>query len=155
MSKSPRAFAAVLGLMLLLVAAAASAHGLLVSVRGDGATVSGKVYYSNGTPGLGEWVQLIDLSHPAMPPQGVNAGTDGSFRFAGIPGRRYRIVVAGEEGHSVTSELSLTDGARGRFIDKDAPAKQGWTTPPAWLVIGGLLLLSIIPAVWLRRRGKR
>ncbi|MDQ3039041.1 MAG: carboxypeptidase-like regulatory domain-containing protein [Pseudomonadota bacterium] len=144
-----------MGMWMLLLTASAFAHGLLVKVRGEGNTVSGTVYYSNGTPGAGEWVQLTDLSHPAMPPQGVNAGPDGSFRFVGIQERRYRIVVAGEEGHSVTSELTLTEGARGQFVDDDAPAKRGWTTPPAWLVIGGLLLLSIIPAVWLRRRGKR
>ena len=140
---------------MLLLTTSAFAHGLLVKVRGEGNAVSGTVYYSNGTPGAGEWVQLTDLTHPAMPLQGINAGPDGGFRFTGIKGRQYRIVVAAEEGHSVTSELTLTEGARGQFIDDDAPAKQGWSTPPAWLVIGGVLLLSTIPAVWLRRRVKR
>ncbi len=143
------------GMLMLLLAAPALAHGLLVKVRGEDNAISGTVYYSNGTPGAGEWVQLTDLTHPTVPPQGINAGPDGSFRFVGVPGRQYRVVVQGDEGHSVTSELTLAAGARGQFVDDDAPTTSSWTTPPAWLVIGGLLLLSIIPAVWLRRRGKR
>ncbi len=154
--RAPRTISAVSSLLLWLVAAAASAHGLLVSVRGDGSTVSGTLYYSSGAPAAGEWVEMFDLSVPATPSQGVNAGQDGSFRFEGVEGRRYRIVGSGEEGHSVTSELTLTANSRGQFVEDDAVAEEpGWSTPPAWMVIGGLLLLSIVPAAWLRRRKDR
>jgi hypothetical protein len=67
----------------------------------------------------------------------------------------FRILVGAEEGHPVRSELTLTANARGRFVDDDVPAEPGRKTPPAWLVIGGLLLASVIPALWFRRRGKR
>lgn len=153
--KMPRGLDMAAGLLLWLVAATASAHGLLISVRGDGSTVSGTVYYSNGTAGAGEWVEMYDLNRPGAPPLGTNAGPDGGFRFPGLEGGRYRLLVSGEEGHSVESEITLTAGARGQFVDRDAPVEQGWTWPPAWLVIGGLLLASVIPALWFRRRGKR
>ncbi len=153
--KMPGAIVTAAGLLLWLVAASASAHGLLISVRGDGSTVSGTVYYSNGTPGAGEWVEMYDLNRTEAPPLGANAGPDGGFDFPGVEGGRYRILVSGEEGHSVESEITLSAGARGQFVDRDAPVEQGWTWPPAWLVIGGLLLASVIPALWFRRRGKR
>ncbi len=154
--KTPHALVMAAGLLLwLVVAASASAHGLLVSVRGDGSTVSGTAYYSNGMAGAGEWVEMYDLTRPDAPPLAAQAGPDGGFSFPGVEGGRYRIVVSGEEGHSVESEITLTAGARGQFVDRDAPAEPGRKTPPAWLVIGGLLLASVIPALWLRRRDKR
>ncbi len=152
--KMHRVIATAAGMLLWLVTVSAFAHGLLVSVRGDGSTVRGTVYYSNGTPGAGEWVEMYDLIRPSAPPLGINAGPDGGFSFPAVEGGRYRILVSGEEGHSVESEITLTAGARGKFVDRDAPVEQGWTWPPAWMVIGGLLLASVIPALWFRRRGK-
>lgn len=141
----------------LIASQAVLAHGLLVSVRGDDSSVSGRVYYSNGDPGAGEWVQLFDLVESATPPLGINTSSDGSFRFPGVAGRRYRVSVTGEEGHAVDSEITLGPNARGRFVERDPSgdaqkaASPLWP-PPAWAVIGGVLLLSMIPALWLRLR---
>lgn len=138
----------------------ATAHGLLVSVRGDATSVSGRVYYSNGDPGAGEWVQLLDLTQPGEPPIAMNAGKDGGFRFPAVDGRRYRISVTGEEGHTVDSEITTGIDARGRFVEREQAAsgiaeKHALWPPPAWAVIGGILLLSLIPAAWLRLKSRR
>ena len=148
-----RAMLAV-GLIWALAAAPALAHGLLISVRGDGKSVSGTLYYSNGKPGAGEWVEMFDQAQPAAKPQAMATLADGSFRFQGIAGHSYRIVASGEEGHSVESRIVLGEQTRGQFVDTDptAPPKPGFRLPPAWALLGGVLELSILPALWLRRR---
>ena len=146
--------------VVLFSAQSAIAHGLLISVRGDESSVSGRVYYSSGEPGAGEWVQLFDLTTPSAQPLGINADSEGNFRFVGSNGHRYRISVTGEEGHAVDSEITLSADARGRFVEREdagAAAARPFWPPPAWAVIGGVLVLSLIPAFWmrLRRRGSR
>lgn len=137
-------------------APAAFAHGLLISVRGDGPAVTGRIYYSDGEPGAGEWVQLFDLTQPKVASLSMASGADGSFRFRGTEGHRYRVTATGDEGHVVDSEITLAPGARGRFVESKIerlePMGDGLTMPPAWAVLGGLLLLSMIPAIWFRRR---
>ena len=149
----PRALV-LTALLAWLMASPAQAHGLLVKVRGQGEAVTGTVYYSDGRPGAGEWVQMFDVAQPAAAAASMNTGPDGGFRFAGVVGHRYRIVVTGEEGHSVESVITLGGQARGTFVDTDAPTadESGPSAPPAWALIGGLLALSILPALWLRRR---
>lgn len=154
-----RLFLAILAAISLwtVSASGALAHGLLVSVRGDGETVAGRVYYSNGEPGVGEWVEMQDLTDPAAAPvPGVSVGPDGAFSFAGRPGHSYRVTVTGDEGHQVRSDITLAPDARGRFVEDAADAAVGeggaGGLPPAWMLIGGLLMLSLIPAWWLRRR---
>lgn len=141
----------------LAAAPLALAHGLLVSVRGDGQTISGRVYYSNGEPGAGEWVQLSDLTQARGENQGMAAGPDGAFSFAGVQGHSYRVTVTGEEGHSIQSDITLAPEARGRFVEQpdDAAAADAGGLPPAWALLGGLLVASLIPALWLRSRGRR
>ncbi|MDZ4375990.1 MAG: hypothetical protein U1C74_31815 [Phenylobacterium sp.] len=143
------------GLVAAFVATSALAHGLLVSVRADGETVTGKVYYSNGKAGAGEWVEMADLAQPAAKPQGMAAGPEGEFRFSGVEGRRYRVSVIGDEGHRVDSDIELLPKARGKFVEVDpTPAEPESSAPPAWAVLGGLLLVSLIPALWLRHRAR-
>jgi len=138
-----------------LVATAASAHGLLVQLRSDGQSVSGTVYFSDGQPGAGEWVQMHDLTSPSAAVKSINAGPDGGFRFPASPGHRYRVSVSGDEGHTVDSEIVAEPAARGRFIERYtavAATDGGPSLPPAWALIAGLLLLSAVPAWFLKRR---
>ena len=141
----------------LLSVPAALAHGLLVSVRGEGDTVTGRFYYSNGEPGVGEWVQISDLAAPDWQGPGMTVGADGAFSFPGEPGRSYRVTVSGEEGHSVQSDITLAEGARGQFVEQadDIAADPERGLPPAWALLGGLMALSLIPAAWLRLRARR
>lgn len=113
--KSRRMIAAAL--LWALSIAPAQAHGLLVHVRSDGAGVAGSVRYSNGQPGAGTWVQMFDLTEPGAAPQSMAVGADGSFRLPGTVGHRYRIVVAGDEGHAVESRIVLGVQAHGETVD--------------------------------------
>ena len=137
----------------LTMAVPALAHGFLVSVRGEGTVISGRVYYSDGAPGAGEFVELRDLTDGAQPARSGTTDTAGTFRFDGVAGHRYALIAHGEEGHTTEMEITLRAGERGRLVDAPAPAGLPWP-PPAWAVIGAVLLLSTIPALWLRRRGR-
>lgn len=158
-SQSSRRNGAVISLVLwAAMAPVALAHGLLISVRGEGAQVTGKIYYSNGQAGAGEWVQLFDLTEPGAKPLAMASSPDGSFRFAGAAGHRYRVTASGDEGHVVDSEITLAPGARGRFVERQSDVAAigggGFKAPPAWALLGGLLALSMIPALWWRSRSQ-
>ena len=143
---------ALLGMVLLPMPLLA--HGLLVSIHGDGRFISGKVYYSDGEIGAGQYAELTDLDAPGTKPQISKTDASGAFRFPGIPGHHYRFLTEGEEGHTTEMRIVLADGAKGNFIDHDAPAP-GWHMPPAWAVIGGLLLLISIPVAVRRANSRR
>lgn len=150
------ALAVLLTLLALASAAPAFAHGLLVQVRGEASAVTGRVYYSDGAPGAGEFVELRDLTEPARPVLSGATDPQGGFRFPGVPGHAYAVVVHGEEGHTTEMRLTLASGERGRLVDTPTPASAegGFAWPPAWMLIGALLLLSTLPALWLRMRGR-
>lgn len=139
---------------LMLSAAPAFAHGLLMKLAGDGPTIVGELYYSNGRKAAGEWIEVVDLADPQGPPITRQTGEDGGFRVPGGAGRTYRVTASGEEGHTVAMELALTPKAKPQLADEAAKA-QATKPPPAWMLIGGLLLLSIIPALWLQRRSPK
>jgi hypothetical protein len=65
---------------------------------------------------------------------------------------RYRISAYAAEGPGVDIEIDATADARPQLIEKEAAAgEQSWL-PPAWAVIGLLLLASMVPVVISRRR---
>jgi hypothetical protein len=139
----------------LSLAAPAFAHGLLVSARSDGDTVAGRVYYSDGAPGAGEYVEFRDLTDPARPARTAAADATGGFRFPGVPGHRYAVIAHGEEGHTTELQVELRAGERARLSDAAPADAAGLSLPPAWMLIGALLLLSTVPALWLRARRNR
>jgi Carboxypeptidase regulatory-like domain len=59
-------------------------------IRGDGATVEGKVT-SDGKPGLGAWVYLIPKTGDAMSFKFGFGGQDGHYQITGVPPGDYRI----------------------------------------------------------------
>ncbi len=91
----------------MLLVAPAFAHGLMLSVTADGATARGTISYSDGTPAAGEWVQLFDLTRPDTPTQQTTTAVDGTFSLPGAAGREYRIVVMGQESHTLEKQLRL------------------------------------------------
>ena len=138
---------------LLAGAAPASAHGLLMTANADGASVAGRVYYSDGTSGADQSVELRDLTQPGSKPLWINTDAQGAYRFAVTPGHRYAVVAHGEEGHTTEMQLTVGSGEHGRLVDQ--PTTSGAWPPPAWAVIGGLLLISALAALVIRWRGRR
>lgn len=136
--------------VLLAAAAPAWAHGLLMTAEADGAAVTGRVYYSDGTSGAGQSIELRDLSQTDVRPVWINTDAKGTYRFAATPGHRYAVVAHGEEGHMTEIQLTVGSGENGRLVDQ--PDVDGAALPPAWAVIGGLLLLSVVVAIGVRFR---
>jgi hypothetical protein len=139
--------------VLLALAGPARAHGLLMKLRAEGSAIVGEVYYSSGRKAVGEWIEVQDLGQPDASLRTLQTDATGEFRVTGEAGRSYRVTARGEEGHSVTMDLSLAPEARPTLVEDpgEAPQETGWR-PPAFAIIGGLLILSIIPALLLRRR---
>jgi hypothetical protein len=143
--------AAVIALLLSLTGAA-FAHGLLLDAKSDGASIEGTLYYTNGDFGATQSVVLSDLEVEGKEPVSVTTDAQGNFRFPVTANRRYRIAAYGDEGHSVELILVAKVGARPQLIgDEQAASEETWI-PPAWAVIGGALLLSLIPAFLIGRR---
>lgn len=152
-----RKFAQGVALVLSLICAAipVHAHGLLMKLRAEGARVAGEVYYSNGTKASGEWVEVRSLTDHEAAPQTLQTDAEGRFSAPGIQGHRYLLVATGEEGHSIEMEIMLAPGARGKLLENGVPVEPAGEEYPAWAIIGGLLLLSAWPALWLQRRRAR
>jgi hypothetical protein len=130
----------------------ASAHGLLLNAEFDGRDIAGTAYYTNGERAAHEAVALVDLSRPHAEPRASSSDARGNFRFPATVGQRYRVTVYGEEGHSVEIELAALERARPTLIEHAVANEEGGFAAPAWAVIGGALLLSLIPAGWARHR---
>ena len=139
----------LLALPLFVLAVPALAHGLLVSVEAQAGRIDGRVYYSDGAPGAGEYVELKRSAEAREPIASAITDVDGRFSFS-TQGGPHVIVAHGEEGH--LTEISVEDGERGRLIERDEAEQvdDGAGLPPAWLLIGALLALSMIRAVWFK-----
>lgn len=140
--------------LVFLLPGLAAAHGLLLDAKHVGDHIEGTVYYSNGELAVRESVELLDLATPNA--AAVVADTDdaGKFSFPVTEGHRYRISAYAAEGHGVDVEIEAVANARPTLIENEAAAaaEQSWM-PPAWAVIGFLLLASLVPVVISRRRG--
>jgi hypothetical protein len=148
--------AAIVMLCLMAFAHPAMAHGLLMKLRGEGRAINGELYYSNGKAAGGEWVEITDLT-AVNGPINVQTSPKGAFTAQGMPGHRYQVKASAEENHQIVMELVLEGEARGRMVETDpqAAAEQDAAKGgvPAWAMIGGILLLSTIPAaLWRRSR---
>jgi len=141
--------AAVAAAIAIGLAMPALAHGLLMKLDGAETALSGELYYSNGTRAAGEWIEVFGEAKPGIALHTIQTDAEGSFRAVGEPGHVYLVKATGEEGHSVEMRITLAPKARGETIETAAPEEGGL---PAWAVIGGILLLSAIPALYLRRR---
>ncbi|HEY0686053.1 MAG TPA: carboxypeptidase-like regulatory domain-containing protein [Steroidobacter sp.] len=142
-----------LACLVLLLPCLAFAHGLLLDAKHVGDRIEGTVYYSNGELAVRESVELMDLSTPNATAVAGETDDNGKFSFPVASGHRYRVSAYAAEGHGVDIEIEAVADARPRLIETDAAAaeEQSWL-PPAWAVIGLLLLASIVPVVIARRR---
>ena len=139
--------------VVLLLPCLAVAHGLLLDAKHVGDHIEGTVYYSNGELAVRESVELLDLSTPNGTAVAAETDDAGKFSFPVLAGHRYRISAYAAEGHGVDIEIEAVADARPRLIETEATAnqEQSWL-PPAWAVIGLLLLVSMVPVAFARRR---
>jgi hypothetical protein len=123
------------------------AHGLLLRLENTNTAVAGVAYYTNGAIAAGEYVELVDLdAPPGAVPVGTPTDAAGGFRFAARAGGRYRLLAHGDEGHVTELEFTLGEAKAPRLVDGDEES----AGPPAWAVIGGVLVLAT-GALLLRR----
>ncbi len=134
-----------LAISLLILAAPASvlAHGMDVLVSQAEDTIRGQVIYSDGRPGVGDYISIENLSDPQLAELSATTDAEGRFAVTGILGHQYSITAHGEEGHTVQTTLTL--GEAGAV---------GGGSVPFYVIVGILLLLSIIPARYLARRSR-
>jgi hypothetical protein len=135
----------------LLLPCLAFAHGLLLDAKHVGDRIEGTVYYTNGELAVREAVELLDLSSPGSAVVAGETDDSGKFNFPVTAGHRYRISAYAAEGHGVDIEIDAVANAKPRLIE-DETAEESDGLPPAWAVIGVLLLASIVPVVISRRR---
>ena len=143
-----RACGAAIAVLSAALPMGAFAHGLLLRLENGPETVAGVAYYTNGAIAAGEYVELVDLDAPSAPPVGAPTDAAGRFGFDARAGGRYRLVAHGDEGHRTELEFTLGDTQAPRLVDADAPDEPA--SPPAWAVLGGVLLLATA-AVLVRR----
>ncbi len=136
----------------LCLPALVNAHGLLLDAESNGDKITGTVYYSNGELAVHESVELLDLTVENAALIASETDSAGKFSFPATTNHRYRVSAYGEEGHGVDVELVATANARPTLIDANAAADEPSWMPPAWAVIGALLLASLVPVVISRRR---
>ncbi len=124
-------------------AALALAHGMDVKVTSTGDQITGQVLYSDGRPGVGDFVSVANVTSPQLLPLEATTDGDGRFAVTGIPGNQYTVTAHGEEGHTV--QVSLVLG--GNALLEDAGV-------PFFVIAGALLLLSILPARYLGKASR-
>jgi hypothetical protein len=127
------------------------AHGLLLDAETDGSRIWGAAYYSSGEIAVNESVALLDLTTTNAAPVNTKTDDSGNFRFDAIRSHQYRVSVYGDEGHTVEIELTAEPKSLPKLIEAEAQAHSSVWPPPAWAVIGGVLLLTLIPALVKRR----
>lgn len=138
--------------LMFLLPGLAAAHGLLLDAKHVGDKIEGTVYYSNGELAVRESVELLDLSTPNATAVAADSDDAGKFSFPVTDGHRYRISAYAAEGHGVDVEIEAVANARPTLIESAAAAEEQSWMPPAWAVIGFLLLASLVPVAISRRR---
>lgn len=139
--------------LIFLLPGLAAAHGLLLDAKHVHDKIEGTVYYSNGELAVRESVELLDLSTPHATAAVGETDSAGKFSFTVADGHRYRVSAHAAEGHGVDVEIEAVANARPKLIEKQAAVEEQSWLPPAWAVIGFLLLASLVPVVISRRRG--
>lgn len=138
-----RGFAAALALSILALSpATVLAHGMDLVISQDGELISGQVLYTGGQPGIGDFISVANLTDPQLAALEATTNAEGRFTVTGVMGHQYVATAYGEEGHTV--EVPFTLG------EEIVAADEGGV--PFYVIAGVLLLLSIVPATYMRKR---
>lgn len=146
--------ALVLAIAALVTGVPAAAHGLLMKLDAQGAEMTGQVYFSNGQRAGGVWVELFEDGAPDVALHTIQSEPDGTFRLVGELGKNYQVRATGDEGHEIVMAIALEgQQSQAAMVDEPGDADEGFEWP-AWAILGPLLALSLIPALFLRKREK-
>lgn len=137
-------------LLSLIATSLTFAHGLLLKLDSGENHITGTAYFTNGETAPHQEVEMIDLDTSGS---SLTALTDanGQFKLPAISSHRYRVSIFGEEGHEIHMEIIAGEKNKGQMIEDINENYQSGFELPAWAVIGGLLLLSLIPALWRKK----
>jgi hypothetical protein len=137
---------------LLCLPALATAHGLLLDAEHHGDQIAGTVYYSTGELAVHEAVELLELSTANAAPIAAVTDDMGKFGFKVTENHRYRISAFGDEGHSVSVDLEAVANAKPTSVENQMLTPESSWLPPAWAIIGGILLASLVSMLVSRRK---
>ncbi|WP_116367913.1 carboxypeptidase-like regulatory domain-containing protein [Parahaliea mediterranea] len=127
------------------------AHGMHLQAAAahteGGWLIRGVLSYSDDSAAAGNYIQIENLSHPDAPALALQTRADGSFELPALAGQRYRVTAQGDEGHTTATDVlvapaTASDGGHDE-------GEGGW---PIYAVLALILLASLLPAHWLRRR---
>ncbi len=132
--------------LMVLLPGLAAAHGLLLDAKHVGDKIEGTVYYSNGELAVRESVELLDLSTPRwngcrwLRPTATASSASRSRTDIAIACRRMPPKVT-----AWISRSTPFANARPTLDRQEVGEFKDYWVPPAWAVIGLLLLASLVP----------
>ena len=148
----------VLSLYALFGAVQVSAHGLEIRMSPDGNRIIGQVVYEDGSPWFAETVTIDNISTPETAQISLTTDAAGGFSATGVIGNEYRITASDGTGHAVEAIMTLDGSASTANNDATSASAAPDSDDggiPFYVIAGALLLLSIIPARYLKQRGTK
>jgi len=140
---------AALCFLVWLVSSQVWAHGLEIRLFLDGSRLIGQVVYENGSPWFAESVSVENLSDPSADTQTVTTDSAGGFSIMAAVGNEYLIRASDDTGHVTETRVTL-DGSSSESGTVSSEEQGGGI--PFYVIASALLLLSIIPAKYLKQR---
>lgn len=138
-----------LSLLLVTSATQAWAHGLEIRLFPEGDQIIGQVLYEDGSPWFAETVNIQNLTVPETDVITDITDSAGGFSVTGRIGHEYLITAADDTGH--VTEIRVTLDGSGTEATTVVNGEQSGGIP-FYVIAGALLLLSIIPARYLKHR---
>lgn len=147
----PRPRLSAVAALVALWSALAGAHGMRLEAQAagtpDGWIIRGQLSYTDQSPAAGNYLRVEQLGANPPPALALQTGDSGHFQLPALAGHRYRVTAQGDEGHATTIEVLVAPTTAPEA--EEEKEKDGW---PIYLVITALLLASLVPAHFLRRR---
>ena len=132
----------LIGMVLSLWLASTIAHEIALQLRVENSnTLVGELRYSDQNDSSGEYIRIANLTDPSYSQVALQTDANGQFRFVGIPHHEYAVTAMGQEGHNTTVNITLVAASN--------PSEESGIPIYLWLAV--LLLLSLVPAYFLRR----
>ena len=149
-----RSLFALVGVLLLPLAALA--HGMGMDVKVKGGTVSMAVYYDDDTPGAGAKVKVFNAAKEVI----LEGTTDdqGGWSFPAPPPGEYTVRAKTDDGHAAKGAFTISaDPVPAEAPPTDTPSRADFTGPRRFIMLGGgLLVLCTLFAgwYWISRRNR-
>jgi hypothetical protein len=96
------------GLLTLLIASGALAHGIVLEVgQRDEPVITGQVRYTDDSPVARTLIRIEDRTDGTLSTLLLRTDETGAFAAPGLAGHRYVVIADGDEGHRETQEIEL------------------------------------------------